>query len=759
MVKVREDYPVSKDGHIDIDAWLERIRTKTELDPEDASKLRMAAEMSYKAEPMQDSAVQPWEGAASSFYAGLEMAEILADLKLDKEALMAAVLYRAVRENKLEKSLIEANFSGQVAHLIEGVQRMAAISLAQNQTIKPVLGQSENQLHNLRKMLVAMVDDVRVALIKLAERTCAIRAVKNAPEARSRKVAREVFDIYAPLAHRLGIGHIKWELEDLSFRYLHPKAYKKIASLLDEKRLERDSYIEGVVARMGVALGEVDIAADVTGRSKHIYSIWRKMKRKKVDFYQIYDIRAVRILVPNIRDCYASLGVVHSTWQHIPKEFDDYIASPKENGYRSLHTAVLGPESKVLEVQIRTHEMHDEAELGVCAHWHYKEGSQTRADSYEDKIAWLRQVLEWQEELGDSGLSDLVTQFSHDVIDERIYVFTPDGHVVDLAKGATPLDFAYHIHTEVGHGCCGAKVNGRIVSLTYQLSTGEQVEVLTDKKGVPSQDWLNPHLGYIRTSRARAKVAHWFKLQDREQNISDGKALLDKELSRLSLPAINWRELAEKINYKGEEDVYAAVGSGDLKLSLVLNAIQGVLPQQVNRQSLEPILPVYKGNKTVWRGTDLDIQGISNLMTQIAGCCHPVPGDQIIGYVSVGRGITVHRLDCKSVQIMSEQHPERMMEVSWSEEFEQVYPVDIAILAYDRQGLLRDISIVLANEHINVTAVSTRSNSEENTANMNLTLEVKSLSDLGKALTKLAQLPNIASVKRVSATGLIVDDQ
>ncbi len=749
MVKVREDYPESVDGEVDIAAWLKRIEEKTQL--EEAFKLQAAAERSFRAEQECDTAQNVWADSASSFRTGLEMAEILAELQLDTEALVASVLYRAVREGKLPLEQVASQFGEQVAHLIDGVQRMAAISLAQNQTIKPVLGQTENQLHNLRKMLVAMVDDVRVALIKLAERTCAIRAVKEAAEEKCRKVAREVFDIYAPLAHRLGIGHIKWELEDLSFRYLHPRAYKKIASLLDEKRLERDAYIAKVVEQLNESLSGASIHAQVTGRAKHIYSIWRKMKRKRVDFYQIYDIRAVRVLVPTVRDCYACLGIVHSMWQHIPKEFDDYIATPKENGYRSLHTAVLGPDSKVLEVQIRTHDMHEESELGVCAHWHYKEGAKkSQTDSYEDKIAWLRQVLEWQEELGDAGLSDLVTQFSHDVIDERIYVFTPDGHVVDLASGATPLDFAYHIHTEVGHGCRGAKVNGRIVPLTYQLSTGEQVEVMTDKKGQPSQDWLNPHLGYIRTSRARAKIAHWFKQQDREQNIIDGKAMLKRELSRLSLSSVDWAEVAAKVNLKTEEDLYASVGAGDLKLSLVLNAIQGVLPEQVERTSLEPIIPIYKGNRTQWRDSDLDIHGIHNLVTQIAGCCHPVPGDEIIGYVSVGRGITVHRKDCSMLGQIKERHPERLMEVSWNREIEQVYPVEVNLHAYDRQGLLKDVAMVLSNESVNLTAINSLSNQGENTVLMKLTLEIRSLSDLGRMLTKLSQLPNVTEVSRVS---------
>jgi len=471
MVTVRSNQVVREDGSIDLHAWVERIKEKVEVSDEEG--LLKLAEYSRELEQKTPRAENIWADSASSFLTGLEMAEILADLHLDTDSLKAAVIYRAVRERKTTLENVGKLAGLEIAKLVEGVLRMAAISAVMNPEKRIVLGQATDQLDNLRKMLVAMVDDVRVALIKLAERTCAIRAVKNASDDKRQRVAKEVFDIYAPLAHRLGIGHLKWELEDLSFRYLEPEAYMRIAKLLDEKRLDRESYIRNVEKTLHEALAKLGIEAEISGRAKHIYSIWRKMKRKNIDFYQVYDIRAVRVLVPEIRDCYAALGIVHNIWQHIPKEFDDYIATPKENGYRSLHTAVLGPEGKVLEVQIRTRDMHDEAELGVCAHWRYKEGSTGRTDSYDDKIAWLRQVLEWQEELGDSAVSSVLSQFSDDIIDERVYVFTPDGHVVDLAHGATPLDFAYHVHTEVGHRCRGAKVNGRIVPLNYKLHTGE----------------------------------------------------------------------------------------------------------------------------------------------------------------------------------------------------------------------------------------------------------------------------------------------
>lgn len=743
MVTVRSNQVVREDGSIDLHAWIERIKGKVELT--DEAGLLQLAEFSREVEQKTPKADNAWADSASSFLTGLEMAEILADLHLDTDSLKAAVIYRAVRERKTTLEIVSKMAGVGIAKLIEGVLRMAAIAAVMNPEKKVVLGQASDQMDNLRKMLVAMVDDVRVALIKLAERTCAIRAVKNAPLDKRQRVAREVFDIYAPLAHRLGIGQLKWELEDLSFRYLEPDAYMRIAKLLDEKRLDRENYIRNVEKTLIDALARVGIEAEVTGRAKHIYSIWRKMKRKNIDFYQVYDIRAVRVLVPEIRDCYAALGVVHNLWQHIPKEFDDYIATPKENGYRSLHTAVLGPDGKVLEVQIRTQDMHDEAELGVCAHWRYKEGSTGRTDSYDDKIAWLRQVLEWQEELGDSAVSSVLSQFSEDIIDERIYVFTPDGHVVDLAAGATPLDFAYHIHTEVGHRCRGAKVNGRIVPLNYQLKTGEQVEIMKGNEARPSRDWLQPSLGFLGTSRARAKVIHWFKQQDRSRNIEDGREILDKEFKRLDMGKVPMDRLAQLVGLKSADDVYAAVGAGDLRVSQVLNALQALegdqsqqelLPLDIRRPRINPLT------------SEFSINGVDNLMTSIAGCCKPVPGDEVVGYISVGKGVTVHRKNCKDVAHLQETQPERIVDVSWSAEAGQVYPVDIFIKAYDRHGLLRDITQLLAGERVNVTAVNTLSDRSDNTATMTLTIEINSLAALGDVLARINQLPNVIEVKR-----------
>ncbi|MBD9482119.1 GTP diphosphokinase [Pseudomonas sp. PDM14] len=745
MVQVRAHQPINDDGSINLDAWLDHALS---ADPAlDREALKAACEFARDAEQQANAAQNLWAEGNSSFQTGLEIAEILADLKLDQDSLVAAVIYRAVREGKTTLKAVQERFGSVVAKLIEGVLRMAAISASLNPRDSLVLG-SQAQVENLRKMLVAMVDDVRVALIKLAERTCAIRAVKNADDEKRHRVAREVFDIYAPLAHRLGIGHIKWELEDLSFRYLEPEQYKQIAKLLHERRLDREQYIAEVMRQLRDELTATGIKPDISGRAKHIYSIWRKMQRKGLQFSQIYDVRAVRVLVPEMRDCYTALGIVHSLWRHIPKEFDDYIANPKENGYRSLHTAVIGPDGKVLEVQIRTTAMHEEAELGVCAHWKYK-GTDVKgnSDHYEEKISWLRQVLEWHEELGDIG--GLAEQLRVDIEPDRVYVFTPDGHAIDLPKNSTPLDFAYRVHTEIGHNCRGAKINGRIVPLNYSLQTGEQVEIITGKQGSPSRDWLNPNLGYITTSRARAKIVHWFKLQARDQNVAAGKAMLERELSRLALPPVDFEKLAEKCNLRAAEDMHAALGAGDLRLAHAVNLAQQMVEPERGTEQLE-LIPRRGGaglHKPGKRG-DVQIQGVGNLLTQMAGCCQPLPGDPIVGYITLGRGVSIHRQDCASVLQLAGREPERIIQVSWGPVPVQTYPVDIVIKAYDRSGLLRDVSQMLLNERLNVLAVNTRSNKEDNTATMHLTIEIPGLDALGRLLGRISQLPNIIEARR-----------
>ncbi len=747
MVQVRAPSPLTAQGEVDLDRWFESLPAACTED--DRSRLREACEVAREASRKPGVDAIDWSHESEPYLAGLDIAQILLDLHVGTDGLVAGILCRVVREERLSLAEVNQHFGEQVVSLLRGVLRMAAISDLKNRSDAPVLGQAHGQKDNIRKMLISLVDDVRVALIKLAERTCAIRAVKN-DEDRREGVAREVFDVYAPLAHRLGIGHLKWELEDLSFRYLYGDAYRKIAKLLDGKRIERDGFIERVKTELSRVLSQAGLEFEIAGRAKHIYSIWRKMQRKGIGFSQVYDIRAVRILVPEVRDCYATLGLIHGLWRNIPNEFDDYIANPKENGYRSLHTAVIGPEGKILEVQIRTRQMDEEAELGVCAHWRYKgsDSESTMASTYEEKIAWLRQVLDWHEETGDSGA--VVEQFSFDVAQDRVYVFTPEGDVVNLAQGATPLDFAYHVHTEVGHHCRGAKVNGSIVPLTYPLKTGERVEILTSKDGKPRRDWLQTGAGYLRTSRARAKVAHWFKTQAREENLEAGRNLLEREFKRLALTSVDYKRIAETLKLNTVDDMFVAVGSGDVTSSAVLHAAQDLLRGE--RPQEEPEMQLAKPTGSSGQG-QVQVRGVGNLLTQMAGCCRPLPGDSIVGFITQGRGVSIHRTDCSRLIQLQHDVPERIIEVEWGDGPRETYEVDIAIEAYDRQGLLRDVTLLLANARINVLAINTLSHRRDHTATMQIRVEVPTLNSLSRLLSRLNGLNNVVSARRVSAEG------
>ncbi len=745
MVKVREDRPTRVDGGVDVNAWINRIGEAVKLDQAARDKLARACAKAEAADNLPAAGENRWSDGYSSFWAGLEMAEILADLLLDADTLAAAILYRSVREEKLPLLTVEHEFGATVAKLIGGVIRMAAISKFCNHSSDAVMGlEGKEQADNVRKMLVAMVDDVRVALIKLAERTCAIRAAKKAPIEKRQKVAREVAEIYAPLAHRLGIGHIKWELEDLSFRYLHPYDYKYIAKLLDEKRLDRQEYIDQVIRDFKQALAKEGIeAVDINGRAKHIYSIWRKMRRKNINFAEVYDIRAVRILVKSEQDCYRVLGIAHSLWRNLPHEFDDYIANPKENGYRSLHTAVKGPDNKVLEVQIRTPAMHEEAEYGVCAHWRYKDSDKPNSSSYEQKIEWLRQVLEWHDEIGGNPWED---HLPRGIEQDRLYLFTPEGHVVDLPENATPVDFAFRIHSDIGLRCKGAKVNGRIVPLNHALRTGDQVEILTGNHESPSRDWLIAALGYITTSKARSRLQAWFRRQDREQNVADGRALLDREFRRLAVEGLNYEQLANKLNLRTLDDLYAAVGTGDLSVDRVINVAQKLFKVD---KSNEPVISlVGRASSQELGGSDVYIDGVGNLMSHIAQCCKPIPGDSISGFITLGRGVSIHRQDCSNLLQLASEEPERIMKVDWAEKPDQYYSVDVLVEAFDRHGLLRDITALLDRERINVSAMQTFSNKSKNTVDMSLRIEVSSFSDLSRVLARLSRLPNVSSVRR-----------
>jgi len=540
------------------------------------------------------------------------------------------------------------------------------------------------------------------------------------------------------LANRLGIWQIKWELEDLALRHLEPGIYKEIATLIDERRPDRERYITKVVSQVREELKKAGISAEVTGRPKHIYSIYRKMKRKGVDFDQIYDVRGVRVTVETTRDCYAELGVIHSLWRPVPGEFDDYVATPKDNMYRSLHTAVVGPEGKPLEVQIRTYEMHYTAELGIAAHWRYKEGH--RQDLvFDNKIAWLRQLMEWRQEVTDAH--EFIDSLKTDVFQDRVYTFTPKGDIMDLPAGSTPIDFAYHIHTEVGNRCRGAKVNGRLVALDYQLRSGDQVEILTAKRGGPSRDWLNPHLGYVKTSRARSKIRQWFKRQNREENIIQGRETLERELKRLGLDETPYDQITKKFNYDKVDDLMAAIGAGDINAHQIAGrALELAKPEE---EFLE--IPSVRAMPAA-AATGIRVSGVGDLLTHLARCCNPLPGDDIVGYITRGRGVTIHRRDCPNVLRSNDQ--ERLIEVDWGRELMETHPVNVRVQAYDRQGLLRDIAGIVADEAINLSAANIATRKKDNIATMMVTLEIADIDQLSRVLARIERLPNVVEARR-----------
>jgi GTP pyrophosphokinase len=736
MVSVTKKHPqIGTDAPADIDAWLATPRASYPRD--EFEVIASACELARVAHHGQTRASgEPYVTHA------LAVAGILSELRLDHETVAAAILHDIVEDTDVTLEDVQQRFGSTIAQLVDGVTKMDLIkSLRAANDPSP---REHAHAENLRKMLLAMAEDVRVVLIKLADRLHNMRTLGSLPEYKQKRIARETMDIFAPLANRLGIWQIKWELEDLAFRYLQPDTYKQIAGSLAERRIDRERYIETFVSKLQGELDKAGIRAEVKGRAKHIYGIWKKMYRKNQDFHQIYDVRAVRILVDDVRDCYAALGIVHSLWQYLPGEFDDYIATPKENNYRSIHTAVIGPEGKTVEVQIRTHEMHQESEFGVAAHWRYKEGAKTDT-GFDSKIAWLRQLLEWKDEVAEA--SEFVDQFKSEVFSDRVYVFTPQGNVIDLPNGATPLDFAYQIHTEVGNRCRGAKVNGHIVPLTYKLQTGEQVEILTVKKGGPSRDWLNPHLGYLHTSKARSQVQRWFRLQNYDRNVADGRVMLEREFKRMGLGDTSFEKLAQKLKLKSVDDMFAAIGRGEIKPSRAVRAA-GDLTEPVGReQDTAPVVRAPSSPKTV---SGIRVQGVGNLLTRFAGCCKPVPGDPIIGFITRGQGITIHRQDCHNTLNAISEHPERLVEVDWGGGIAGTYRVDIEIIAFDRQGLLRDITTLLANEEINVIAVNTESRKETNTAYMVLTAEFPDIDTLSRVLARINQLPNVTEVRRKS---------
>ena len=667
---------------------------------------------------------------------------ILAEtMHMDVNTLVAGMLHDVAEDTEFGIDYIRQHFNEDTADLVDGVTKLKRI----NQLSNAQGAMANAKAESLRKMFLAMVEDIRVVIIKLADRLHNMRTLGGQPKHKRKRIARETLDIFAPLANRLGIWQIKWELEDLSFRHVQPVAYRDLARAMQQKRSEREDLVVETRRVLEDALAKIGIYPQITGRPKHIYSIWRKMQRKDVDFEQIYDIHGFRIIVETEAQCYAALGVVHSLWRPIPGEFDDYIASPKDNLYRSLHTAVLN-NGRPIEVQIRTAEMNRVAELGIAAHWEYKEGGRHDED-FNKKVAAIRQIMEWRQEVTDA--SEFMDGMKTDVFMDRVYVFTPKGDVVDLPAGATPIDLAYAIHTELGHQCRGANVNGRLVALDHKLKNGDQVGIIAAKRGGPSRDWLNPDLEYVATQRARSKIRAWLRKQNRDENIQRGRHLLEKEIKRLSITD-SFESIMKLFGYEKVDDFLAAIGYGEVNSQQIA---QRTLERERQAQKDEawPDDINFKGRPGDRRspGGSIQVQGVDGVMTNLARCCNPVPGDSIIGYVTRDRGITVHRTGCPNiVNKIRRDRDKQLIEVQWKTKADETFPVKIQVSAYDRSGLMRDIASLVADDRINMLSVEALTGQKDNLAMINATLEIENISQLTRILTKIDRLPNVVEARR-----------
>ena len=681
----------------------------------------------------------------------LGIASSLAALRLDAETRIAGILFAVPQYLADSRDKLSAEFSPAVAALVAGLAKLNQLRIV----TRALAGQETGAAHSsqaevLRKMLLAMVEDIRVVLVRLASRTQTLRFLARSPDTLRRPYAQETLDIFAPLANRLGIWQLKWEMEDYAFRYLEPELYAKIASLLDEKRDEREGFIADALSALDAELRAAGVRAEVQGRPKHIYSIYSKMRGKGLDFSELYDVRALRVLVDSVKDCYTALGIVHNLWTPIPKEFDDYISRPKGNNYRSLHTAVFGSDGRALEVQIRTHEMHRHAELGVAAHWRYKEAgagrpasasrpNASRRDPFDEKIAWLRQVLAWRDDVVESA--NRVEQFKQTAPDDTVYVLTPQGRVLDLPQGSTPVDFAYHLHTDLGHHCRGAKVDGVMVPLNYKLANGQRVEIVAAKTGGPSRDWMNPALGYIHSSRARSKVRQWFNTQALAETVAQGRAVVERELQREGMTGANLDHLAQQLGYARSDDLFAAAGREEVGAKLLQTALRGAPPAAPAPESLLP-----GKSRADAKVSGILVVGMDKLLTQLAKCCRPAPPDAIAGFVTRGRGVSIHRRSCRDLQRLAQLQPERMIEADWGGQKDGVFSVDVVVQAHDRQGLLRDISEVLSREKINVTGVNTQS--KQHMAYMSFTVEISDLEQLHRTLALVKEVQGVLTASR-----------
>jgi len=718
MKKTRDFNQITKD--FTIDQYLHQL---VGFDVEEDSLLRHACNMVWDL---------PTEGSMPN---SLDVALLLSELGSDETTLTVALLSSNSLMQTADVDEIERVFGHEIMQLVNSVMQLHAFHGERDES-------SPEQVERLRRMLLSMVDDIRAVLIKLAFRVQRLRQLKLSPRKEQLEIARESLDIFAPIANRLGIGQLKWELEDLAFRYLEPDTYKRIAKNLDGKIEEREEFIADVVEKIKQIANKEGITAEIYGRPKHIYSIWKKMTAKRRSFEELFDVRAVRVVVDNIAECYVVLGLVHAQWRHIHHEFDDYIANPKENGYQSLHTAVYGPHGKPVEIQIRTRQMHEFAEFGVAAHWRYKEtgGSKSNIQSGVDS---LRKLLDTTQNEDDE---ELLENFRSEMFHDRVYVLTPEGRVIDLPEGGTPLDFAYAVHTEIGHRCRGAKVNGRIVQLTYQLKNGERVEILTTKEAAPRRDWMISHLGFIKTSRARNRIRSWFRKQDKEKNYAEGKALCDREFKRHGLkPDIS--KIVEHFKLKSVDDLYIHLGQGDISVAQMSAMLYEFNEQQKKKDSIPLQAPPRIGSSKK-PTSSINVLGVGNLLTSIANCCMPVPHDDIVGFITKDRGVSVHRTDCNNILHLKEKDQARLIEVEWGDTDAQSYPVNILIQAIDRHGLLSDITSTLSDDKVNVIAVNTMSDKKEQTARMAVTIEIRDLQQLTRIIDRISQLRNVLEVTR-----------
>lgn len=726
MVKVRAELPPRVDGRLDLDAWLLRLQRRTGW--EHVDDIRRALDAVQRAGDVPHRA---WHGQASCLEAGIAIVDLLAQMQFDRDSAVCGLLYPAVRQELISPARVGEVANDGARALLEGLARLSPIDTLSLATTRLLAMEAKDQLHNVRRMLVAMIDDVRAPVIKLAERTAAIRVMKNAAEDERRQIATQVLEVFAPLSHRLGIGQLRWELEDYAFRFLEPDAYRRIAAMLDERREGREQFLDTILAAVRRELKDLGIQAEVSGRVKHLYGIWRKMQRKGVDIQDIHDVRAIRVIVDDVQLCYSVLGAVHTKWRHIPREFDDYIANPKSNNYRSLHTAVIGPGKKVLEVQIRTMAMHLEAELGICAHWAYKDGLPANRDVYQDKLDWLRQVLDRQDAPG--VLDALSVELQHQFTEDRIYVFTPSGAVVDMMAGATPIDFAYRIHTSVGEHCFGARIDGRGVELQTPLETGQTVEILTSDSARPNVQWLNPELGYVRSERARAKIRGYFRERNRRRLREDGQRLLLGELSRLGM-VVPPEQLARALSVKSVAAMHAAIGAGEIPISAVLDKARELLPPASGSQQL--LLLPRAGASAPRR-----VRGTAGMPVTFASCCRPQPGQEIVGIVRADR-VVVHLATCARLERSAGKLGVQPARLEWDKGETRLH-FELSVEALDRSGLLADVAGALSRSGINVLASQTQTDRDTGRATIEFRIETARPENLGRAIDRIERVANV----------------